>query len=50
MIVNTAAYHKGVNLRKGFKREVLWVYTIFPSSFGSFIRNSHSRRIREIQF
>ena len=38
MIVNTAAYHKGANVKKGFKREVLWFYTIFPSSFENLTR------------
>ena len=33
LIFNTAAYHKGDNLKKGYTREVLWFYTIFPSSF-----------------
>ena len=37
MVVNTAAYHKGGMVKRNFTREVLWFYTIFPSSFASFI-------------
>ena len=43
MVVNTAAYHKGANVKKNFTREVLWFYTKFPSSFETFtgkIKNS----------
>ena len=36
MLVNTAAYHKGDNLKQGCTREVLWIYTKFPSYFDSF--------------
>ena len=38
VIVNAAAYHKANNVKIGLKREVLWFYTIFPSSFESFTR------------
>ena len=43
IVLNTCAYHKGDNLKENFKREVLWFYTKFPSSFESFtgkIKNS----------
>ena len=47
MIVNTAAYHKGANVKENFTRKVLWFYTLFPSLFDTFTRKLKNSIIKK---
>ena len=47
MVVNTAAYHKGANVKENFTRKVLWFYTKFPSSFETFTRKIKNSIIKK---
>ena len=35
LIANVSAFHRGTNLKEGLTREVLWLYTKFPSFVSS---------------